>query len=37
VKRARSASLLQLCEDSIQIAHFEMAIAPFFGRPSALD
>jgi len=37
VKRARSASLPQLCEDGIPIAHFETAIAAFFGRPRALD
>ena len=33
----RSASLPQLREDGIQITHFETGIAPFFGRPRALE
>jgi hypothetical protein len=35
--RAHPASLPQLREDGIQITHFETAIAPFFGRPRALE
>jgi hypothetical protein len=34
---ARSTILPQLCEDGIQITHFETAIAPLFGRPRALE
>jgi hypothetical protein len=34
---ARSASLPQLRQDGIQITYFETAIAPFFGRPRALE